>query len=112
MVAVAVLGLAGSGAVAQGVSFSGSGNLGVVYNGDTKDEDGDVTKEAYFQWISNFDLGMSASGTTDGGLTFGAGAKIKAGNNSNDGDDSRGHASTVGAANAYIGWRILENCHW
>ena len=106
MVAVAVLGLASTGAVAQGVSFSGSGNLGVVYNGDTKDEDGNVTKEAYFQWISNFDLGMSASGTTDGGLTFGAGAKIKAGNG---GDGSRGHDSTVGAANAYIAgesWKI------
>ena len=107
LAAVAVLGLAGTGAVAQGVSFSGSGNLGMKYAGDTKNEDGNITMESHFQWISNFDLAMSASGTTDGGLTFGAGATIKAGNGDNDGSD--GDKSGVGASNAYIGgesWKI------
>ena len=98
MVAVAVLGLAGTGALAQGVTFSGSGDLGVKYAGDTK-EDGVVTMKSSFSWVSNFDLAMSASGTTDGGLTFGAGATVKAGNSE----------SVVGASNAYIGgesWKI------
>ena len=99
LVAVAVLGLTGSGVLAQGVIFKGSGDLGVVYHGDTKDSDGNVTMQSSFTWISNFDLGMSASGTTDGGLTFGAGAKVKAGN----------AGSEVGKSNAYIGgesWKI------
>ena len=99
LVTVAVLGFAGTGAVAQGVTFSGSGDLGVIYNGDTKDSDGNVTMQSSFTWISNFDLAMSASGTTDGGLTFGAGATVKAGNAS----------SEVGKSNAYIGgesWKI------
>ena len=98
MVAVAVLGFAGTGAVAQGVSFSGSGDLGVKYAGDTK-EDGVVTMNSTITWVSNFDLAMSASGTTDGGLTFGAGATVKAGN----------AKSEVGKSNAYIGgesWKI------
>ena len=99
MVAVAVLGLAGSGAVAQGVSFSGEGDLGVIYAGDTTNDDGKTTANSKFTWVSNFDLAMSASGTTDGGLTFGAGATVKAGNAS----------SEVGKSNAYIGgesWKI------
>ena len=99
MVAVAVLGIAGSGAIAQGVSFSGSGDLGVKYAGQEKNKAGDVTMESSFTWVSNFDLAMSASGTTDGGLTFGAGATVKAGNSE----------SVVGASNAYIGgesWKI------
>ena len=98
MVAVAVLGIAGSAALAQGVTFSGSGDLGVKYAGDTK-ENGVVTMQSSFTWVSNFDLAMSASGTTDGGLTFGAGATVKAGNSE----------SVVGASNAYIGgesWKI------
>ena len=99
MVAVAVLGLAGSGAVAQGVSFSGSGDLGVMYSGDVKNDDGDVTMKSRITWVSEFDLAMSASGTTDGGLTFGGGAKINAGSGE----------SSVGASNVYIGgesWKI------
>ena len=115
MVAVAALGLAGTGAVAQGVTFSGSGDLGVKYHGDSNfnvnGEEGDIEKKSYFEWISNFDLAMSASGTTDGGLTFGASATIKAGNDTSDNgdDDSRSGKSTVGASNAYIGgesWKI------
>ena len=85
MVAVAVLGLAGSGAVAQGVSFSGSAGMGVVYEGSTKMMDpGDTTKEvtkmeSSITWDSDFDIAISASGTTDGGLTFGAATAIEAG---------------------------------
>ena len=116
MVAVAVLGLAGSGAVAQEADavaedagamaqavsfdgFKGTGNLGVKYAGNTENAAGNTMMESSITWISNFDLAMSGSGTTDGGLTFGAGATIKAGNGS----------SVVGASNAYIGgesWRI------
>ena len=116
MVAVAVLGFAGSGAVAQEADavvedagamaqavsfdgFKGTGNLGVVYAGNTENAAGNTMMESSITWISNFDLAMSGSGTTDGGLTFGAGATIKAGNGS----------SVVGASNAYIGgesWRI------
>ena len=119
MVAVAVLGLAGSGAVAQGVSFSGSAGMGVIYSGATKDmrdtrelndsgalpTPGDddkkevTTMESTIKWVSDFDISMSASGTTDGGLTFGAAATIKASNGS----------SVVGNSNVYIGgesWKI------
>ena len=99
MAAVAVLGIAGTGAIAQGVSFSGSGDLGVKYAGQQKNASDEITMESSFSWVSNFDLAMSASGTTDGGLTFGAGATVKAGNSE----------STVGASNAYIGgesWKI------
>ena len=111
MVAVAILGLAGTGALAQGVTFSGSGNLGVIYHGDSKfnvnGEEGDIKKKSYFEWISNFDLAMSASGTTDGGLTFGASATIKAGNEKVDDNDTS--KSTVGSSNVYIAgesWKI------
>ena len=102
MVVVAVLGLTGTGALAQDAAFngfSGSGNLGVKYEGDVKDSSDNVTAKSKLIWISNFDLAMSASGTTDGGLTFGAGATVKAGNAS----------SEVGKSNAYIGgesWTI------
>ena len=102
MVAVTVLGFAGTGALAQEAAFngfSGSGNLGVKYEGDVKDHADNVTANSKITWISNFDLAMSASGTTDGGLTFGAGATVKAGNTS----------SEVGKSNAYIGgesWTI------
>ena len=104
MVAVAVLGFAGTGALAQGVSFSGEGDLGVVYTGQEKNEAGEIKKESSFSWRAEFDVAMSASGTTDGGLTFGGGAKINAGN----GENGTGKSS-VGAANAYIGgesWKI------
>ena len=114
MVAVAVLGLAGSGAIAQGVSFSGSAGMGVIYSGATKDmrdtrkiselgtdqeKEEVTTMESTIKWVSDFDISMSASGTTDGGLTFGAAATIKASN----GD------SSVGNSNVYIGgesWTI------
>ena len=116
MVAVAVLGLAGTGAIAQEADavaedagamaqavsfdgFTGKGNLGVIYAGNTENAAGNTMMESSITWISNFDLAMSGSGTTDGGLTFGAGATIKAGNGS----------SVVGASNAFIGgesWRI------
>ena len=111
MVALVALGFAGSGAVAQGVTFSGSGNLGVIYHGDSKfnvnGTEGDIEKKSYFEWISNFDLAMSASGTTDGGLTFGASATIKAGNEKVDDNDTS--KSTVGSSNVYIAgesWKI------
>ena len=99
MVAVAVLGLAGSGALAQGVSFSGSAGMGVKYSGNTENAAGETTMESTIKWVSDFDVAMSASGTTDGGLTFGGAATIKASN----GD------SAVGNSNAYIGgesWKI------
>ena len=99
MVVVAVLGFAGSGALAQGVTFSGSADMGVKYAGTKKDESGTLTHETRVTWVSNFDIAMSATGTTDGGLTFGASATVKAGNAS----------SEVGKSNAYIGgesWKI------
>ena len=109
MVAVAVLGLAGSGVLAQeateapiGVSFSGEAGMGVKYGGSVSDNTATVAnekRESRFSFISDFDVTMSASGTTDGGLTFGAAATIKAGSGS----------STVGASNVYIGgesWKI------
>ena len=80
MVAVAVLGLAGSGAIAQGVTFGGSAGMGVIYHGSTKTADGKYTDmESMIEWRSDFDISMTASGTTDGGLTFGASAAIEAG---------------------------------
>ena len=73
--------------------------MGVKYAGTKKDEAGDLTHETRVTWVSNFDIAMSATGTTDGGLTFGAAATVKAGNAS----------SEVGKSNAYIGgesWKI------
>ena len=99
MVAVAVLGLAGSGAVAQGVSFSGSAGMGVKYTGDMENADGDTTMKSTIDWISDFDIAISASGTTDGGLTFGASTAVEA-----------GHASSVVTdSEVYIGgesWQV------
>ena len=99
MVAVAVLGLAGSGAIAQGVSFSGSAGMGVKYTGDMENADGDTTMKSTIDWISDFDIAISASGTTDGGLTFGASTAIEA-----------GHASSVVTdSEVYIGgesWQV------
>ena len=97
LVAVAVLGLAGSGAFAQGVSFSGSAGMGVIHHGSTKmvvgDGDGyEVTnEESKIEWRSDFDISISASGTTDGGLTFGASTAIEAGEGSGESavDDSK-----------------------
>ena len=96
LVAVAVLGLASTGAVAQGVSFSGSAGMGVKYEGPTKRNVGDgdgyeVTHaESSIKWISDFDIAISASGTTDGGLTFGASTAIEAGQAGDPGlDDSK-----------------------
>ena len=135
MVAVAVLGLAGTGAVAQeadavaeapSVSFSGTADMGMKYSGETKmmvplgaagcgattenpltaANADDPTKAceviaspSRISAVSNFDVKMTASGTTDGGLTFGAAATVKAGNSS----------SEVGKSNVYIGgesWKI------
>ena len=106
MVAVAVLGLAGTGAIAQSVTFGGSAGMGVKYEGATKvtEGTGDAAKEytkmeSVIKWVSDFDVAMSASGTTDGGLTFGAAATIKASNG----------VSAVGNSNVYIGgesWKI------
>ena len=133
MVAVTVLGLTGSGAVAQeadavaeapSVSFSGTADMGMKYSGETKmmvpdgaagcvketdatsDSADDATKAceviaspSRISAVSNFDVKMTASGTTDGGLTFGAAATVKAGNSS----------SEVGKSNVYIGgesWKI------
>ena len=88
MVAVAVLGLAGSGAVAQGVSFSGSAGMGVKYTGDMENDAGDTTMKSTIDWISDFDIAISASGTTDGGLTFGASTAVEAGQGGGDVTDS------------------------
>ena len=99
LVAVAVLGLAGTGAVAQGVSFSGSAGMGVKYTGDMENADGDTTMKSTIDWISDFDIAISASGTTDGGLTFGASTAVEA-----------GHASSVVTdSEVYIGgesWQV------
>ena len=99
MVAVAVLGIAGSGAIAQGVSFSGSANMGVIYSGKTTDDDGNTTMQPNFTWLTNFDLVISGEGTTDGGLTFGAATSIDGNKGGGDIDDTT----------AYIGgesWKI------
>ena len=102
MVAAAVLGVAGSGALAQGVSFGGSAGMGVIYHGSTKTADGKYTEmESKIEWRSDFDISMTASGTTDGGLTFGASAAIEAG----EGKDE----STVTDSEVYIAgesWQI------
>ena len=99
MAAVAVLGIAGSGAMAQGVSFSGSAGMGVKYTGDMENADGDTTMKSTIDWISDFDIAISASGTTDGGLTFGASTAVEA-----------GHASSVVTdSEVYIGgesWQV------
>ena len=107
MVAVTVLGLAGSGTLAQeepetinGLTFKGTAGLGVIYTGDMENDAGETTMKSTIAWISDFDLAMSASGTTDGGLTFGASAKVKA-----------GHAGPgeVGKSKVFIGgesWKI------
>lgn len=112
IVAASVLGLSLGAALAQGVSFSGSAGMGVMYAGDTdtmvkgKDADGKdimvstTNTKPSISWKSFFDVKMAASGTTDGGLEFGAGAKI---NSNHDGTDS------IGASNVYIGgesWKI------
>ena len=73
--------LLGSAAIAEGVSISGSAGMGVIH------------MDKSVKWISDFDVGFSASGTTDGGLTFGAAAKMKA---SGNGD------SVVGNSNVYV----------
>ena len=93
MVAVAVLGLAGSGAVAQGVSFSGSAGMGVKYTGDMENANGDTTMKSTIDWISDFDIAISASGTTDGGLTFGASTAVEAGHASSVVTDSEVYIS-------------------
>ena len=99
MVAVAVLGLAGTGAIAQGVSFSGSAGMGVKYTGDMENDAGNTTMKSTIDWISDFDIAISASGTTDGGLTFGASTAVEA-----------GHASSVVTdSEVYIGgesWQV------
>ena len=102
MIAVTVLGFASTGAIAQGVSFSGSANMGVIYHGKTT-EDGATKMEPRFQWLANFDLGISAEGTTDGGLTFGAATSIDGNGRGN------GAASDIDDTTAYIGgesWKI------
>ena len=71
--------LLGTGAIAEGVSISGSADMGVEHSKST------------ITWISNFNVGFSASGTTDGGLTFGAATQIEANGN----DDSKVDNSKV-----------------
>ena len=84
--AVAVLGLAGTGALAQeaaappSVTLKGSAGMGVAYEAATESVDemeGMTETESVIKWISDFDIAMSSSGTTDGGLTFGATASIE-----------------------------------
>ena len=103
MVAVTVLGLAGSGTLAQGVSFSGSAGMGVVYEGATKTSVGtkeaeapnnfreETLMESRIIWDSDFDISIAASGTTDGGLTFGASTSIEAGQTGGVVTDSEVH---------------------
>ena len=57
--------LFGTGASAEGVSISGSAGMGFIHANDN------------LKWNSDFDVKFSASGTTDGGLTFGASAALE-----------------------------------
>ena len=59
--------LFGTGASAQGVSLDGSAGMGFIHAKDT------------LKWNSDFDVAFSATGTTDGGLTFGGSAKLQGG---------------------------------
>ena len=76
------------GAIAEGVSISGSADMGVKHS------------ESEVSWVSNFDVGFSASGTTDGGLTFGASAKMKS---------KAGGDGVVGESSVYVSgeaWKV------
>ena len=85
LAAIALLSLTGVSAFAQALTFSGSAGMGVRYDGATKtmvgteDDLTEVTEmESKLQWRSDFDISISGSGTTDGGLTFGATVAIEA----------------------------------
>ena len=80
--------LSAGGAIAEGVSISGSADMGVKHSNST------------VSWVSNFDVGFSASGTTDGGLTFGASAKMKS---------KAGGDGAVGESSVYVSgeaWKV------
>ena len=106
LVAIAALSLFGTGAIAQSVSFSGSANMGFIYGGEVEEtvkvdgKDTKVTKsKSGIKWLTNFDLVIAGSGTTDGGLTFGAETSIDGNKGGGDIDDTK----------AYIGgesWKI------
>ncbi len=137
LVAVAALGLMAGSAVAQddmmadgpSLSFSGKGQLGLIYSGKTThmvheldddgnkiqlegeagtDDDGNpvykmvsVTKDpAKTSFQSEFDVGIGAEGVTDGGLTFGVSAALEFRN---------GDAGGLNDPDVYVGgemWRI------
>ena len=106
LVVIAALSLFGTGAIAQSVSFTGSANMGFIYGGDVEEtvkvdgKDTKVTKsKSGIKWLTNFDLVIAGSGTTDGGLTFGAETSIDGNKGGGDIDDTK----------AYIGgesWKI------
>ena len=82
------LALVGSGAVAEmAITVGGSAELGFDYNSDPITEAGaaDVTTSKH-SFVHDFGVTFGGSGTTDGGLSFGATAGIdsKTGGGSND----------------------------
>ncbi len=74
-----------------GVSISGSANFGVKYN-----EENDTLTSNALAFHHEFDITFAASGTTDGGIGFGAKVTI-------DNQESVGSSSTTtGAVNAVV----------
>jgi len=81
LIAVAALGLMAGGAVAMdddgmmaegpAIEVGGSGKLGLVYSGQTKDGE-TITREPRTSFHSEVDIEFTGQGVTDGGLTFGA----------------------------------------
>ncbi len=84
--ATALLGLSLSGAVAQdemmaegpSLSFGGDAQMGVIYAGDAENKAGTTLSHGSITWNAELDVDISASGVTDGGLTFGASTTINA----------------------------------
>ncbi len=120
MITCAALGLLAGGAHAQdemmagGLSLTGEAGLGLIWEGDRSlpginyaadgDKDVDaVTHKSRANFLSKFDLKFAGSGVTDGGLTFGAGAKIEA-----RGGQRQDNAEAVKDAEVYIGGEIWK----
>ena len=78
--------LLGAGASAEDVSMEGTAGMGFIHANDT------------LKWNSDFDVAFSASGTTNGGLTFGATASLKAEEN----------GGSVGSSKVYISGEAWE----
>jgi len=82
LIAVAALGLMAGPAVAMdemsegpALSFSGSAGMALTYMGQVKDG-ATVTHESEMTFNHFVKIGIAGSGTTDGGLTFGADVRI------------------------------------